>query len=247
MFWENLATTVKGITNAFSSLPNIVRSGQIDELVNIDKQTRTMVSAFLRYDINNYELIFDKLKLIYNSRSYDEVYTHIVESNNLLKNAYNSYVSIIIDSIKSIFGANTEESLKSIIDGWVLKFDVKIKSISNINTFEKKLLDFFVSDRVSFNDSDTANNIAKALTNLSIADWQSDLTDQVNNTLTVLKNKIETIQENRNVAFDSMIELSRFGKMAKRNVTAALDEFADSISVEEKINILVKLIEELKQ
>ena len=92
--------------------------------------------------------------------------------------------------------------------------------------------------------------LSKAAINSFIEDWSTDNSELLVNTISDFMNEIKTAE----TIDDSLVEilnssdnenLSPMGELLKNNVESALSEFSDSVSIEEKIQILKGLIKDL--
>ena len=250
-FWKDLSCVVEVTNKYVSMLPIVVRSGNIDELVGIDGATRKFVNAFLKFDINCYETIFITLPEIYgfkNDGCYEQLLGKVMASKAILDSAFSRYQTFVSNQIKNCFEAKNEESLKSSIASWVLEKSISISAKNSMRLNEQKLFEVITSDKVSFHDADAVNLIAKVATGMMIADWQNEKTSEVIGLLRSLKEKAENYKSfsDKKEKTEPLIELSVMGEIAKRSLRAAMDEYGESISVEEKVAILKSMMKELQ-
>lgn len=251
-FWRDLAVTVDGISKHFSMLPNIVRMGSIDSIIGVDPKARKMVSEFLKYDINRYEIIFSTLPNLFagsNHCSYKLLYDWILRSVECLDDGLDSFIYIVSGELRVLFGGEDCDSLKSSIDSWLLKNGIQNRSSLSLSSVEKKVFDTICSDRISFLDSDVVNLVAKAATGSMVADWQKDKTKELCKVVSSVIEKMQQAPTKEEIATDNTpfnTPLSVLGEMAKKAIQASIDEYGESISREEKIQLLKAIIQELK-
>lgn len=253
-FWRDLAATVDGISKHFSMLPTIIRVGCVDDIVGIDLRTRKMVSEFLKFDINQYEIIFTTLPKLYSDSeyySYRLLYDWIYRSLDILDSGLDSFIYVVSEKLQSIFGGSKDESLKSSIDSWILNNHISTKSALSLSSLEKRVFDVITSDRISFLDSDVVNLISKAATGTMIADWQNNKVDELCSIVSSVIKKMNQAEEKTDIGLKEnvadTVPLSTLGEMAKNSVRSSMEEYGESISREEKIRLLKSLIQELME
>lgn len=246
-FWRDLALTVDGINKYFAKLPNIVRSGDIDSIVEITDSTRKFINSFLRYDVNYYEIVFDSIPRIMGYQieiDLEALSNSITTSKSLVDNALEKYETFLALKIKDVFGASKEESIKSAIGNWYAEKNAEEYCLDNLREKDRLLLDTILSNRISFNDIEAVNIVSKLITGSVPADWQKDRSRDVVEGLTSL---IERLKEKNDDNSDDKCttELSGVGNALKQLLLSTFEEFGDSVSVDEKRNILKDMLKEL--
>lgn len=248
-FWDDLKRVVSAATKSISMLPPIVRSGTVDSALNISKESRSMINAFLRYDINPYDTVFSTLNNCFGTKSYSDTLKAVHGTNDVLKIALSCFIDELAESIKKIFDVSMESSLKSTFDSWIIVNDIKGKSIKSLNATERNIFEAVTSTKISFSDSDVVDILSKAVTSVNVADWQKDRSLEVTETLKSVKDKMEKAEkiEEKDNSEDDAVKLTKLGEMARRTVLDSINEYGESITDEEKVNILKSIIKELEK
>ena len=248
-FWDDLKMVVNAATKSFSMLPQIVRSGTVDSALDISKESRTMINAFLRYDLNPYDTVFSTLNNCFGTKSYSETLEAVHAANNILRTSLNCFISNLAEIIKKIFDSSMESSLKSTFDSWIVMNDIKGKSTKSLNATERSIFETMTSTKISFSDSDVVNILSKAVTSVTVADWQRDRSLEVTENLRSMKAKMEKAEmiDDRDNSESVAVKFTKLGEMARRTVLDSINEYGESISDEEKVNILKSIIKELEK
>ena len=98
------------------------------------------------------------------------------------------------------------------------------------------------------------NDISKNIVNVEITDWENNQSEKIIQFINDLKKNIpdrkfiNDVVSNNSADIGSIKEEYNFSPMAEmisNNIEEALEEFGDSVSKEEKINILKSLIDRM--
>ena len=126
-----------------------------------------------------------------------------------------------------------------------------------MKTETKQLLDYILEIN-TFNDQDIIENISYILLGYYIEDWQDKsystffnsfeyIIDELNTVKENNKDKIEISIKNKNgnniVKYIENVKISSIGKTLMSNIEDTIEEYADSINGNEKINILMSIID----
>lgn len=248
-FIKNLYHIVDAMQKYFSSLPSIIRSGKADELLDIDSQSRKLVSSFMKYDLNRFELVFNTIPDIYackHSDEFDGVIKKIHTSKCTIEKCVDVAITKICHRILVLFNANDKESLKSAIIGWIVGSNVKLKNLDCFNSIEKKTYNFLVADSLPFDNSEIVNMLSRIIIGSIISDWQNDYSDEIIDTLSNIIKKIDKAEENKTPIEKPILKpLSALGTVLKRNLIGTINDYGESISDEEKRNVLRAVMEEM--
>ena len=248
-FWEDLKRVVDAATKFVSVLPPIVRSGTVDSALNIKKESRAMINALLKYDINPYDTVFLTLNDCFGTKCYSDTLKEVQNTNKTLKASLSWFAECFTNNIKKIFDAPKESSLKSIFDSWIIVNNIKERSIKYLSSTEKKLFEVLTSTKMTFSDVDVVNILSESVTSVVVADWQKDRTFEVTETLKSVKDKMENAEkiEERDNSESDAVNFTKLGEMARRTVLDSINEYGESITDEEKVNILKSIIKELEK
>lgn len=163
--------------------------------------------------------------------------------------------------IKKIFGASEEESLTACLKAWYEHQSGKAKNHIYNDTITTFMA--YVGELKTFDEQEIAEKISKIVYGIYISDWKDtskqDFLDSVKN----VKNQVESIRETANkesgenkISFtdsdgniiekyydaDDEDSTSYFLKNA---IEDAMEEFGDSLEMNQKVSVLVQMIEKL--
>lgn len=244
-FNSNITHLCKNIKDYVSNLaPIVVKSSTKDNLLGLDERSIEFKNQFMKVDANSYELLFEFLPTLFNTdfvNVYDFVNIYIVEYfNDKIKLLY----SRIKDETKKVFNFNNG-SIKSSFDNWIAVNDY----LSNI-IYEKNMKNIYDSIcNLPFNDDVAINQISFgavgcALEDLNTAKHQIfieriknffDFSSNYNIESSIGKNTYIT-EKNEDIS------LSNLSKTLYSNINEVLEEYGDSISVNDKAAVLKKIL-----
>lgn len=248
-FRKDVIVLTEAIRKYFLGLPNIVRSCKEKEnFLLLTKETIHYKTLFLGFNINPYESVFTTAKSIFNVSDYKLLYKCINEMLTELENSIKAFKDKLISDVRNLFGTDVNTSLKMGINEWILK-NINDNKHLILSDKSKKLYEC-INEKIDYNDIAAINLLSKAAINSFIEDWSTDNSELLVNTISDFMNEIKTAE----TIDDSLVEilnssdnenLSPMGELLKNNVESALSEFSDSVSIEEKIQILKGLIKDL--
>ena len=253
---ENIKILMNSLRRWVLSLPRITR--ELSETNDIITETSTInfKNELLKTDLNNNEFLFKTLKEIFNEDSYARLYEKIEHAKYELDDYFVSYEVLIIDKFKDFYENSNENSLNKLLKKWYETLREKVKYVV-LKSETKQLLDYIMEIN-TFNDQEIIENISYILLGYYIEDWQDksyetffskleSLLDELNKVETDNKDKIEiNIRNNEGnnfVKYIENVEISSIGKTLMSNIEDTIEEYADSINANEKINILMKILD----
>lgn len=239
-----LSTAIKKF---FVGQPQIIRSNSIkNNYLNIEDSVIVYKSAFLSFNINPYESIFDLPSKAFKTKDYQELYENISVLKKLFEVKLCNYKNSIIKKIKELFEISYQSSLKMELNKRINKF-IKDGYKMILSDNEKLILNIIQND-LSFDDLESVNNICKACVHLYIEDWDDDYSNKTYEILVRFYNNIqnsEQIKESQLNAYVNVCEETPMGSLLKNNLESILDEFSESVSTNEKISILNDFIKKM--
>lgn len=243
----NLAETIKRF---FIGLPQIVRLSTLNNnFINVDKEFILYKNVFLSFNLNPYEVVFEKPKEIFNMRKYDDIFLlikKIVSEKNMLLGPYKLE---IVNSVRLLFNLDSKTSLKNGISDYINVY-VSSKEMPIFESEDKKIFEFMISDN-SYDDILFIEDLSKTITGNRIEDWDTNHADEIINKLIDFKNSIASVKKmnKSNEALSEFLSkeknLSGMACLLKNNVESILDEFSGSVTTGEKVDVLIDLIREL--
>ncbi len=261
--YSRYTTILESIQSWIYGLPKYSKDCQIasyNKYSNIDFDIIQFRKLLLKFDSNPRDLLLNKLpNKIFNKNSLEQCFTRITVIKNLLDNFIVNTKKYLILETKEIFEKGYKGEFKTALENWYKDLDKdNIEHLYDVNSNAVLKLMPEISKK---NDDYIIEKLAKIVTGLSIEDWQDDTVKQylhdiqeIKDTITNYK-KEEKIKNNHsynisffindkqvNKSFEST-DISVIGKTLYDNIEEAFDDYAESIDVNEKRNILMKLLE----
>ena len=226
------------------------------------------INSFRVSDINARDFLFVKIPSIFKQNDLTDIIECVRVSKTTFDQAKTNLIQCLVNDLKEMFksGQANNASLSSIIKDFVGKLKPNTLNFLFPNE-EHKVLQLMSG--IDNDDQMFVESIAKVVTNLQIDDWREDTVTQFNKKLgqikkTVLDYDLE-VSRNKNTtlgshaykvsfigkdgeemvkAFDK-ISFSGKGKLLYNEIANALDEMGQSITEQEKRQILMEFIEKM--
>ena len=253
---ENIKILMYNLKKWALSLPRITRELLNANTIIKDVETICFKNELLKTDLNNNEFLFTTLKNNYKQDSYNKTFELIKNSKIKLDNYFQNYENYVIENFKNIFENNTKNSLNKILKKWYESIEFRVKH-AILKTEAKQLLDY-ISEIDTFNDNEIIENISYIILGYYIEDWQEksyteffnsieyvidDLnTKEINNNEDRLEINIKNQAGNNITKYIDDVEISSIGKTLMNNIEDTLNEYGDSIDENEKIKILMNIL-----
>lgn len=270
---ENLgySSVFKAMQRWFLSLPKYSREstekydGQ-GKLIKFDNQTIRFIGSLKKFSINSFDFMFLDVKKIFDS---SELGSEVIDKIESIRDAYDHNLfflkeGLLID-LKHIFAPkiNSQSSLSSVIKDWYKNLETSVKN-RVLEGSKQALLD--LCESVGNNDIEFVEKSAKIVSGLHIEDWSNQTIkhflanvsdfkqhlDELNNNKTesqISSNSyyLVTVDKDGNKKIKSFdrIECSKMANILKNDICASLDEMRESITVAEKRQVLLEVLESL--
>jgi len=261
--YNRYTSILESMQNWVYSLPKYSRECRIvsySKDKNIDADIIDFRKELLKFDINPRDLILNKFKNeILKMNNLQKCFNRIVVIKNELDNFIVDTKSYLKCETQEVFEKDYKGEFLTTLENWYKELDKdNIEHLYESNANKVLGLIATISNR---NDNFILDKLAKIVTGLSIEDWQDHTVknyiidiQQIKDTVTNYKKetKIKSIHsydvsffvsDKKMVkSFDST-EISITGRTLYNNIEEAFDDYAESIDVNEKRNILMKLLE----
>lgn len=252
----NLKRLVDSMKKWILSLPRILRELGVDHnVLEINHQYLKIKSELLRPDMNNNEFIYRTLFEVFNSTDYQFILEQLSNMRIRFDSFIVDYSEFLIDETKSIINNDFKGSLSLLLRDWYKNLDDNLKN----RIYNQKAKQFFdyISNITTHNDLEIVENVAKIMVGLYIEDWQPlELENYIFGLKTILSdiNKEDTNKGNAKkiliVNGDDVIEKyinienknSSLEKTMKNNIEDLIDEYGESLSESEKVNVLLDIL-----
>lgn len=245
---DDIKLVVSYIQKWIMSQPRIIRcQNKLNNFIGVDSTFIDIKAIFTTFNINEHEALFEKLPAIFNN-DYSQVVLAIKNNKKNLENIVYLFSVDLAKQIKDIINADSKSSLTSAFQDWIR--DTK----ANQRILEDKEKSFItVFDSKDYDDVSMINLISKNIVRTNVSDWEKNNSNEI---LDFIKKLYDTIDDkkltsevidatNMVVEQDDNAEISMMGNLLRNNIEEVFEEFAESVSNEEKIMILTKLIKEM--
>ncbi len=245
---NDIKIVVDAIQKWMMSMPRILRNvSSKDNYLNVDSKFIELRTIFVAFNINEYDAIFNKMPKIFDSK-YHDVIKNIEKYRKENEIIINDFSMSLANKVKILFDSNEDSSLYNAIEKWISSSKAKEKLLEDT---EKSFITLF--NQKNYDDILLINEISRNIVNVQITDWERNQTDLILESLSKIKENIENSilldkvikEHNEDLHSNEAIVLSPIAKMISNNIEEALEEFGDSVTKEEKINILKNLIDQM--
>lgn len=242
----------------FMSLPNIARSVSLsNRIVNIKDDEIAFKNEVLRDNINSVDFVYESISEIFDIKNdYEKVLNRIIETKKTYDNYYSNCIELISREIKEKLEFNKKSGLKTSFDSFVNENKEKI-AVNIYKTKTKDLINFIINNS-NYDDEYILNKLANIYTSMNISDFRGSEVEKL------FKGIVDSIEEVKNsedkkgnkeivrisVGTDTYEkgikkDISKLGETLKNVLAESIDEYGSSISNQEKVYILLKLIEDI--
>jgi energy-coupling factor transporter ATP-binding protein EcfA2 len=220
---------------------------------------------FKGVDLNPREVLFEKIPLAFTADDSEECnYKTTMESLVIIKDYLNHNLDNVkvktAADIKKLFGQKETDSLNATLKDWYDRQSKKAKShvfTENVTTFMSYI------EKLNTNDEkEIVARLCKIVSGIYINDWKNDSYHNFMKELESIKNKIEQIKEsdsndngeskiviqtgNKKIErFFDEVEDDSTSYFFKNAIDEAMEEFGDTLELNQKISVLMKAIENL--
>lgn len=164
----------------------------------------------------------------------------------------------VIQYTKSVFGKGQSDALTEILQTWYTNQNEsakKVLSSTKVSSFMS-----YLSNIDSHNEREVANKISKVLLDVHIENWNCDSNNQYKTELIDIKRQIEMIadteitQKSKIIVSTSKGQLEKYydevsddstSYFLKNALQDAMDEFGDSLEINQKVSVLAQMISDL--
>jgi hypothetical protein len=223
------------------------------------------VKSLKKPNPNAREYLLETLGSIYNADEINaELADKIEKSRKIFDNGKNHLIKYVIKTVKQVFGSDERYSLTSILRDWYESLKPETTQhlfVSNENTI-LNLIATVNNDEVSF-----AERIGKAITGLRLNDWNNSTAKSFLSQLEIFKRTVEEFDYNVYDAIESStsqfkmiitdengeekvrsfkkIDYSSRANLLYQDITAAIEEMGQSITEQEKRQVLIDILSKL--
>lgn len=245
----------------FRALPQIARNNagisEYGEDETLKKQMKALKKMLQKVEVNPYEILFVNVPNEFKVSELEEAYQALSDC----KKAYDDYLTWAIKrsvaGIYTTFGGQRKLDLYHLLKEWYEKQSDLSKqglhsgSITNLMSCIEKM--------DTYGDTDVAQRIVKAVTNVYIENWLDNAYEDFIDELTAIKAEIEHIKEEKaegklllSFTGSKGNKIERYyekvdegtGTILRNIIEDTLDEY-DDLSVNDRVGILLEMIEKI--
>ncbi|MDP4147015.1 MAG: hypothetical protein Q8936_21495 [Bacillota bacterium] len=254
---------VEAMRNWMYSLPKYTSRYNVipdSEEGRISNDIIVLRKELLKFDINPRELLLIKL----NSKILKlNDFKLCIDRINEIKLELDTFVKVVkqylIKITKNIFDKGYRGELRTALENWYNELPEENKE--HLYDISENSLLSFISTLSTGNEDTIIEKLAKIVTGLNIEDWNDDTLEVYLNGIEKITSTIRSYKkqnekessssyeisfyvedEKVSKSFDSS-EISSIGRTVYNTIEEALDEYGESIDINEKRNIIMKLLE----
>jgi hypothetical protein len=230
---------------------------------SVPHERKKFINSLKQTDSNPREYLFEKIFSIFGMRQFSlMVLDNIRETKKAFDTAKASLINTLASDIKTMFGNSDikKASLTSVIRDW---YEGLYEGTTNhlFPNNENKILELMKS--VTNDETIFIQRLGKAVTSLRIGDWNAETIDVFLSDVMTFKNTVEKYERNRDnntscdtykIAFintEGHEIIKTFGKtqysdrarLLLNDITTSLEEMGQSITEQEKRQVLMDLLE----
>lgn len=269
---DTACNNFENVTNAISrwylSLPKCAKemTAYYDSKEPLSPERIKFVNSLKAQIINPREYLMDFVPSCFENKNNYSGYTNqIISIKDTLDNAKSVLISQIIKELTSLFDTDTdsEATMPSLLNDWYSSLSDKTLQnlFPNNENAIMEIIRTVTNDEIAF-----AQRIGKAVTGLRVDDWNMSIFQKFSESLKTFKEtvdeyntsehlnnirdgkyKIITVDTDGNEVIKSFdkVEYSKRAKLLYRDITGAIEEMGQSISEQEKRQILMDILQSL--
>ena len=236
-----------------------------DSNTAIEKMKMKFIQSLKAPIVNTREYLMETIKSIY---GFENVNISLADSVRVTKEIFDSgkdkLIICILNMLKTVFGGNEGSSVTSALKDWYGRLDGHTTEhlFANNENYLLKLISTITNDEVTF-----AQRIGKAITGLRIDDWNNNTVKSFCDGLKKFKQTVEEYDRNREIEIDNRnrtvqiivtdenganrirsfeaTEYSERANLLYQDITAAIEEMGQSITEQEKRQVLIDILTKL--
>lgn len=242
-----LAHTIKKF---FIRLPQIIRIATVNNnYIGLEESFLEYKGLFLSFNLNPFEVVYEKPQKIFNTKKYQDIYETISEYVENKEILIDGFKQNLIYDVKKLFGIDFDTSMKMGFNSFLSEY-VKTQYKLILELQERSIFNLITLE-FSYDDNEAIEKLSKITTGQYIEDWDNDKRDALISGLQKFKERLSESVEIKytNNDFSGLLETEMIiegtASLLKNNVESILEEFSGSVSSAEKIAVLTSLLKNL--
>ena len=261
---------VKAMQRWFLQLPKLTKESEQLYIGNkkfekLDVKIKKFRNQLKNSELNSRELLFDKIPTLFDKLPGISLFDSIEAAKKTIDEIMPHTVNFLVEDMKKLFVGNKNASLVSVLQDW--EENLKLETKRFLYDHGNELIFEYIS--TSNNDEDLLfSKITKHITGLRVVDWNESIVVSFLDSLEKFKQEVEIknnikgdkslgeiglykisyIDENgkEDVKTLNKIETSNRANLLKNDITSVLEEFGESITTNEKRQVLLDIVQKLK-
>ena len=210
------------------------------------------------YDINSYDFLFKFIPEVFECNDYSALYGYIkdfAEKSNQFISEFKVYLQ---KAVCGLFDSKIEGSLFAVMSDWYFMLSDRTKK--NVCDADTNNVMKFISTNTIYDDSYVVSNLAKSISMLAIEDWSDDTVDKFLYNIERIISNVNDFENSDSSSADQKVsialnidgvnyeknltdmEISDIAETTLSNIEEILEDYADSITAQERISVLLKLL-----
>lgn len=245
----------------FRALPQATRNTiNLEKYVSDEATIRAIKAvkkAMQKVEYNPFEILFVDFPNAFETDSLEKTFIVLDECKTYFDDYFNWIEQQAISVIYDIWDSKRKQELYHTLKEW---YDDQSQS-SKQGLYDGRMTSFMSCIEMLdvYSNEDVASKIVKAVTDVYLENWNVDSLDEFGEVLSKLKSDVESIRDNSSAGDLMLTFVGRNGKEIKKSYTHAdestgsvlrniieetLEEF-DDLSVNDRVSILLEMIEKI--
>ena len=245
----------------FRALPQVSRNVMdLERYVKSDEMIRAMremKKAMQKVEFNPFESLFVAFPETFKSESLEETFRVIDECKTYYDDYFDWIQTEAVSKIYAVWGEKRKKDLFHYLKEWYQNQSKRSKQ----GLYNGRMTNFMSAIEIMdvYSDSEVAKKIVKAVTDVYIENWNTGALEEFAEELVSVKKKIESIQDEA-VAGEMTLSFTRrngepfektyshanesTGSVLRNIIEDTLEEY-DDLSVNDRVSILLEMIEKI--
>lgn len=251
----NVRKTVEEMKKWIFSMPRLIRECNDGKELGIKSEYINIKNKLLQPDINNNEFLFKNLLELIGENNYSLIIVEVNKLKSQFDGLMRNYMIELINDTKNIFIKDYKGSLNYLFKDWIKNVSINNKYKIH-DSITKKFIDYIVSIE-SYDENGIIENLSNIITGYYVEDWQPFERKKYLETLRKISENLVSKNSNENINSKILIvnenetiekklvdnnDLSAIGSTMMNNIEELIDEYGESVSEQEKVNIIINIL-----
>lgn len=245
----------------FRALPQVSRNMMsLNEYVESEELAQAMQKikkTLQKVEFNPFESLFVELPAIFHANSYEETFEKLDECKTYFDDYFDWVQAETVSVMYEVWGGRKKEELFHVLRNWYENQSKKAKH----GLYDGRITNFMstIESLNVYNDSEVAQKIVKAATDVYIENWNAGALENFADDLKALKEEIENTKDEASAGEMTLAFTKRNGEqfektynyadettgsVLKNIIEDALEEY-DDLSINDRVSILLEMIERI--